>query len=74
MEICNKCLCNKCVNNYVESFFNNVLDTACFNCDECYYYGMDDDTLSKNVKFECNNFRIANCYAESKRNKLKLIK
>lgn len=55
MFICNKCLCNKCLNN-VDNTFKTKGNISCFNCDECYYYGLNDDTASKNIKYECNNF------------------
>ena len=46
------------------------------NCDECYFYGMDDPSLSQNVvKFECENFKMikyyVDLYARKKRKKLK---
>jgi len=73
MIICDKCLCNKCINN-VDNVFKDKQNIACFNCDDCYYYGLDDDTKSKNVKFECDNFIVANRYAKANRSKLKLMK
>ena len=64
--ICNRCCCNKCKYNVElnvalsDKECQEIGDRSCFNCDECYYYGMDDENLSKNIiKFECNKFEIA---------------
>lgn len=51
----------------------------CFNCDECYFYGMDDSNLSQHaVKFECENFKMlkyyVNLYANKQRRKFKKVK
>ncbi|AUM94732.1 TPA: hypothetical protein LA742_000391 [Clostridium botulinum] len=55
-------VCKNCANN-VNNQHSNEGKISCFNCDECYYYGLDDNNLSKNVKFEYYNFQIPNCKA-----------
>ncbi len=82
--ICDRCCCNKCKYSVeIYPFLSTkeckeIKDDSCFNCDECYYYGMDDESLSKNiVKFECDKFEMSNYYseveAERKRKKFKII-
>ncbi|WP_238886464.1 hypothetical protein [Clostridium sp. YIM B02551] len=72
MIVCNKCKCNKCINN-VDNPFVEEQKTACFNCDDCYYYDLKENK-SKNIKFECDNFIISNSYAKADRKKLKCIR
>lgn len=69
--ICDKCLCNRCkysVEIYPfpsEEECKEINNNSCFNCDECYYYGMDNENLSRNkVKFKCNKFEMSNYYKE----------
>lgn len=64
--ICSKWLCNMCTNS-CEAELGKITkkklkqQETCFNCDECYFYGMDDPTLSQTVvKFECSNFKMLN--------------
>ena len=75
MLICNSCKCNKCTNNVDNEYYMEG-DHSCFNCDECYYYGMDNDSLSNNHKFQCEKFKISKVDIERiailKRKKLKL--
>lgn len=83
--ICDKCLCNKCKYNAESSCFSENERKAawrqydlCFNCDECFYYGMDDESLSKNiVRFKCEQFKMLDCYvdleAKERRKKFKVI-
>ncbi|MCD3351233.1 hypothetical protein G8V03_09555 [Clostridium botulinum D/C] len=70
-NICYRCLCSKCkysVEIYPfidEEECKEVIDKSCFNCDECYYYGMDNENLSRNkIKFECDKFEMSNYYKE----------
>ncbi|WP_297429804.1 hypothetical protein [Clostridium sp.] len=78
------CMCSKCIKNCELHVSNTTveeartLDEPCWNCDECYFYGMDDETLSKNiVKFECTEFKMSkyyiNLYAKKQRKKFKII-
>lgn len=69
--ICSRCCCNKCkysVEIYpslTEEEYKEIKDDSCFNCDECYYYGMDNKNLSRNVvKYICNKFGMSNYYLE----------
>ncbi len=69
--ICNRCCCNKCKYSVeIYPFLSveeckEVKDGSCLNCDECYYYGMDNESLSRNIiKFNCNKFKISNYYSE----------
>ncbi len=83
--ICGRCLCSKCKYNAESRYFSeNEMKAAwtqyelCFNCDDCFYYGMDDDSLSKNiVRFECERFEMLDYYAEleakRKRKSFKII-
>lgn len=69
--ICDRCCCNRCKYN-VEIYpfltteeCKNIGKDSCFNCDECYYYGMDNENLSRNkVKFKCDKFQMSNYYKE----------
>ena len=83
--ICYRCLCSKCMKNCEINVSNTTieeartLDEPCWNCDECYFYGMDDETLNKNiVRFECNEFKMSKYYidlnARKERKKFKIIK
>jgi hypothetical protein len=79
---CHKCLCDKCKNS-VEIYPSLSTDEckevkSCFNCDECYYYGMDNEKLSRGkVKIKCDRFKKSNYYvereAEMRRKKFKVI-
>lgn len=82
--ICNKCICRKCMKNCEINVSNTTieeartLDEPCWNCDECYFYGMDDETLNKNiVRFECDEFKMSKYYidlnARKQREKFKTI-
>jgi len=70
--ICYKCLCAKCkYNTEIYPFLTpeecKEKETAysCLNCDECYYYGMDNESLSRNkIKFKCDKFQMSNYYKE----------
>lgn len=68
--ICGRCLCNKCSNSCEGSIFLMTREEwknqeTCFNCDDCYFYGMDNPELSQHiVKFECKNFKLMNYYVE----------
>ena len=70
--ICDRCCCNKCkysveISPFLSSKECKEIKDSCFNCDECYYYGMDDESLSRSiVKFECDKFEMSNYYAELK--------
>lgn len=71
--ICGRCCCDKCkysVEIYPslsEEECKGIRENSCFNCDECYYYGMDNKDLSKNVvKFKCDKFEMSNYYVEIK--------
>lgn len=82
--ICNRCLCSKC-NKNCETHISHMSEEECllqkepcWNCDECYFYGMDDETLSKNiVKFECNKFEMTKYFmdlnAKKQRKRFKTI-
>lgn len=69
--ICDRCCCSKCKYN-AETQISNVsleesrgIEAPCFNCGECYYYGMDDENLSRHlIKFECDKFEMSNYYAD----------
>lgn len=70
-SICNKCLCNKCKYNVdITPFLSKEEcrelreNDSCFNCDECYLYGMDNESLSENIKFICDIFKMSNHYVE----------
>ncbi|GAA0083152.1 hypothetical protein UT300006_37820 [Clostridium sp. CTA-6] len=81
--ICDRCCCNKC--KYSVEIYPNLSDKecktlkySCFNCDECYFYGMDNENLSRNkVKFQCDKFEMSNYYkeleAKRKRKSFKII-
>lgn len=81
--ICNRCRCSKCkysVEIYpcLDNEEGKAITFSCFNCDECYYYGMDNENLSKNkIKFQCDKFEMSNYYvdleAKKKRRNLKLV-
>lgn len=69
--ICNRCCCSRC--KYSVEIYpllsieecKQIKNDSCFNCDECYYYGMDDESLSRHiVKFKCDNFQMSNYYVE----------
>ena len=82
--ICKRCCCNKCRKS--EEIYPTIneeeykkIKEPCFNCDECFYYGMDNKALSKDkVKFKCDKFEMSNHYAEirarKERKKFKTIK
>lgn len=82
--ICDRCLCNQCNKSCEASIFLMTKEEwkqqeTCWNCDECYFYGMDDPKLSQNVvKFECKKFKMMNYYvdlnARKQRIKLKIVK
>lgn len=82
--ICDSCLCNQCNKSCEASIFLMSKEEwkqqeTCWNCDECYFYGMDDPKLSQNVvKFECKKFKMMNYYvdlnARKQRIKLKIVK
>ena len=82
--ICTECLCSKCIKNCEFHVSNTTIEEArtikepCWNCDECYFYSMDDETLNKNiVRFECNEFKMSKYYidlnARKQRKKFKII-
>lgn len=83
-SICSRCLCDKCSNSCEANMWKMTEDEwkqqdTCFNCDECYFYGMDDPSLSQNVvKFECKNFKMikyyVDLYARKQREKLKIVR
>ena len=69
--ICYRCCCNRCKYSVeIHPFLDTderkeIKNDSCFNCDECYYYGMDNENLSKSaVKFECDKFKMSNYYLE----------
>jgi len=71
--ICGMCLCDKCKYNVdiypclSDKECKEVGNKSCFNCDDCYYYGMEKGSLkSNNVKFECNEFEMSEYYIESR--------
>ena len=83
--ICNRCCCNRCKYSVEITPFlsreecKQIGDSSCFNCDECYYYGMDDESLNRyTVKFECDKFEMSNYYLElevkKRRKSFKVIK
>ena len=72
--ICNICLCNSCINNVntITAIEEEIKECQpCFNCDDCYWYGMDNDKLTKNNKSECKSYRITSHNAKLKRNRFK---
>lgn len=82
--ICSRCYCSKCKYS-VEIYpflstqeYEEIKEDSCFNCDECYWYGMNNESLSRSiVKFQCDKFEISNYYAEleikRKRKSFKII-
>lgn len=83
-SICDKCFCNRCKYSVeIYPFLDakeceEIGEDSCFNCDECYYYGMDDEKLSiDKVKFKCDKFEMSNYYielqAKIKRRSFKII-
>lgn len=68
--ICDRCLCSKCKNNCEThipklSYKECLNQVPCWNCDKCYYYGMDNENLSRNiVKFQCDKFEMSDYYKE----------
>lgn len=74
-DICYKCLCNQCIYSveiypYPTKEELGILksEESCFNCDDCFYYGMDNENLSKDlVKFKCDRFIKSNHYIELER-------
>jgi len=83
-SICSRCCCNRCkysceIYPFIDKReIEEIGDNTCFNCDDCYYYGMDNDSLSRNVvKFSCDKFEVSNYYAEvearRRRRKFKMI-
>lgn len=78
--ICNKCLCDKCIYSvnirpYPTKEELEIIRSqeSCFNCEECFYYGMDDEKLSKDiVKFKCSRFKKANHYIEKEKQYIEL--
>jgi hypothetical protein len=51
----------------------------CWNCDDCWYYGMDNGLLRTDiVRFQCHKYKMARDYAEryakGKRRNFKAIK
>lgn len=83
-SICSECLCDKCSNSceanmWIMTYEEWKQQKTCFNCDECYFYGMDDPSLSQNVvKFKCENFKMikyyVDLYARKQRKKLKIVR
>lgn len=82
--ICSRCCCNRC--KYSVEIYpalsteecKEVQDNSCFNCDECYYYGMDNKNLSRAViKFQCDKFERTKYHeereAKSRRRRFKII-
>ena len=72
-SICGKCCCNKC--RYSVEIYpflsteecKRIKDDSCFNCDECYYYGLDNENLNRHlVMLECDKFEMSNHYLEIK--------
>lgn len=56
-----------------------TFEEPCWNCDECYFYGMDDPKLSQNiVRFECNDFKMSKYYLElnarKQREKIRIVR
>ncbi|WP_326511365.1 hypothetical protein [Clostridium intestinale] len=83
-NICYMCCCHRCRlsveidPNLKQEECDKVGDRSCWNCDECYYYGMDDNSLSMHVvKFNCDKFEMSDYYtereAERRRRKFKMI-
>lgn len=68
--ICNRCYCSRCkysveIYPFLSTKECKEIEEGCFNCDECYWYGMDNESLSRNiVKFECDKFEMSNYYKE----------
>lgn len=81
--ICSMCCCDKCkysveIDPFLSTEECKTIKERCFNCDECYYYGMDNENLSRNkVKFKCDKFEMSNYYSEraakAKRRNFKII-
>jgi len=57
MYKCGKCKCNSCTNSVDDEFYLEG-DFSCFNCDECYLYGRDNNELVEKFKDECNNYKM----------------
>lgn len=82
--ICSRCCCNECklsveIYPFLSKEECKEVKEGCFNCDECYYYGMDNESLSRNkIKFQCDKFEISNYYAERevqrRRKSFKIVK
>lgn len=82
--ICHRCRCNRCrysvaIYPHLDKEEREKLKGSCWNCEDCYYYGMDDEKLSQDiVRFECNQFEMSNHYMEliarRRRNNFKIIK
>lgn len=79
---CVGCLCNFCKNSVeIEPFLDEEECKkvhSCFNCDECFYYGMDNEKLIRKFTKKCEKFEMSKYYVElfakRKRNKFKIIK
>lgn len=79
------CLCRMCkysveldICAYDEKEKKTIGDEACFNCDNCFYYGLNEN-LSKNIfKFHCDKFEMSKyyveLYAQDRRKKFKVIR
>lgn len=74
--ICGECLCDKCLYNvnihpYPSEEEIEVLkqEESCFNCDDCFYYGMDQEELEDLVKFKCKRFKKLGHYVELEANR-----
>lgn len=88
-NICNECLCKKCKYSVeirpdlTEEECSELMEgDECFNCDKCYYYGMDDESLSEDkvmlsIDKKCNKFEKSNYYkeleAKKRRNDFQII-
>lgn len=83
--ICDRCLCSQCMKNCELHVSHTTVEEArifeepCWNCDECYFYGMDDPKLSQNiVRFECNDFKMSKYYLElnarKQREKIRIVR
>lgn len=84
-NICFKCLCNTCVYsveqtcNLTDEEMHMIGTKPCWNCDECWYYGMDNGLLRKDiVRFQCSKYKMTKDYVEryakGKRRNFKIIK
>lgn len=69
--ICQKCNCDQCLYNVINHPWTDEQDqqkviggNMCWNCEECYYYGRDNEELSRNRQFNCKRFKKANYYIE----------